>query len=65
MTSIQQDRRKITLTLEIDTAEASDLITALGLLRRCRTGEQADRCARLSNYLWAASFHCLGVGKAA
>jgi hypothetical protein len=63
MESVTQAQPKITFT--VDTEEASDIIAALGLLTRSRLGAQAERCGRLSNYLWAQAFHDLGRGRAA
>lgn len=63
MDSLTQTQPKITLT--VDSCEAGDIISALGLLARLRLGMQGERCRRLLNYIWAQSFHDLGKGRAA
>jgi hypothetical protein len=63
MNSLPQPQPKITLS--VDVAEASAIVSALGLLARSRLGTESEGCERLLNYVWAQSFHDLGKGRAA
>ena len=62
MKSLTQTDPKITFT--VDTQEASDIVAALGLLGRSRFGIYAERCRKVSDYIWAQAFHDLGRGRA-
>jgi hypothetical protein len=63
MKSLTQTQPKITFT--VDSEQASDIITSLGLFARIHPGDVATRCRRLSDYLWTKSLHDLGLGRAA